>query len=99
MKGIVKSINEYGENTVCVIPYGTGENYPSTSTSSDRLGVTQFTDIETESAEGKYLIRIGNTSDPNRQTIIKLNPYDGGYIDFLKGCNTIGTAASNDSTS
>ena len=37
---------------------------------------------------GKYLIRIGNKTDENRQNIIKINPYDGGYIDFIKGCNS-----------
>ena len=34
----------------------------------------------------------------NRQTIIKLNPYDGGYIDFLADCSTLASAACNDST-
>jgi hypothetical protein len=100
MKGEVKSIAQDGENTVRVTPYNTvtGYSYNSTSTSADRLGVTKFTAIDIETAQGKYLIRIGNKSDANRQTIIKLNPYDGGYIDFLKDCSTLATAACNDST-
>lgn len=46
------------------------------------------------SCVGKYLIRIGNKTDENRQTIIKINPYDGGYIDFIKGCNSFNDLAS-----
>ena len=100
MKGEVVSVAQDGENTVRVAPYNTatGFSYNSTSTSADRLGVTKFTAIDIETCQGKYLIRIGNKSDANRQTIIKLNPYDGGYIDFLKDCSTLATAACNDST-
>ena len=100
MKGEVKSIAQDGENTVRVAPYNTatGFSYNSTSTSADRLGVTKFTAIDIETCQGKYLIRIGNKSDANRQTIIKLNPYDGGYIDFLADCSTLASAACNDST-
>ena len=100
MKGEVKSVAQDGENTVRVTPYNTatGFSYNSTSTSADRLGVTKFTAIDIETCQGKYLIRIGNKSDANRQTIIKLNPYDGGYIDFLADCSTLASAACNDST-
>ena len=100
MKGEVVSVAQDGENTVRVAPYNTatGFSYNSTATSADRLGVTKFTAIDIETCQGKYLIRIGNKTDANRQTIIKLNPYDGGYIDFLKGCNSLSTAACNDST-
>ena len=100
MKGEVVSVAQDGENTVRVTPYNTatGFSYNSTSTSADRLGVTKFTAIDIETCQGKYLIRIGNKSDQNRQTIIKLNPYDGGYIDFLADCSTLASAACNDST-
>lgn len=100
MKGEVVSVSQDGENTVRVTPYNTatGFSYNSTSTSADRLGVTKFTAIDIETCQGKYLIRIGNKSDANRQTIIKLNPYDGGYIDFLADCSTLASAACNDST-
>ena len=100
MKGEVVSVAQDGENTVRVAPYNTatGFSYNSTSTSADRLGVTKFTAIDIETCQGKYLIRIGNKSDSNRQTIIKLNPYDGGYIDFLADCSTLASAACNDST-
>lgn len=100
MKGEVVSVAQDGENTVRVAPYNTatGFSYNSTSTSADRLGVTKFTAIDIETCQGKYLIRIGNKSDANRQTIIKLNPYDGGYIDFLADCSTLASAACNDST-
>lgn len=100
MKGEVVSVAQDGENTVRVTPYNTatGFSYNSTSTSADRLGVTKFTAIDIETCQGKYLIRIGNKSDANRQTIIKLNPYDGGYIDFLADCSTLASAACNDST-
>lgn len=100
MKGEVKSVNQDGENTVRITPYDTetGFSYQATGTSVDRLGVTKFTDIDIETCQGKYIIRIGNKSDANRQTIIKLNPYDGGYIDFLSDCSTLASAASNDST-
>lgn len=100
MKGEVVSVGQDGENTVRVAPYNTatGFSYNSTSTSADRLGVTKFTAIDIETCQGKYLIRIGNKTDSNRQTIIKLNPYDGGYIDFLADCSTLASAACNDST-
>lgn len=100
MKGEVKSVNQDGENTVRITPYDTetGFSYQATGTSVDRLGVTKFTGIDIETCQGKYIIRIGNKSDANRQTVIKLNPYDGGYIDFLSDCSTLASAASNDST-
>lgn len=94
-KGIVTAINQDGQNTVRVYPLSgfTGEG-----TSTDDRGVTTFRTVDPSTATGEYLIRIGNKTDANRQTIIKLNPYDGGYIDFMRGLNSPDKLAGDDST-
>ena len=84
-KGIVTAINQDGKNTVRVLPLS---GFEGEGTSTDDRGVTTFSTVDPETASGEYLIRIGNKTDANRQTIIKLNPYDGGYIDFMKGLNS-----------
>lgn len=83
-KGIVTAINQDGKNTVRVLPLS---GFHGQGTSTDDRGVTTFATVDAETASGEYLIRIGNKTDKNRQTIIKLNPYAGGYIDFMKGLN------------
>lgn len=55
------------------------ENREICCESAGGMGSQDFSDCV-----GQYLIRSGNTTDTNRQTFIKLNPYDGGYIDFIK---------------
>lgn len=92
-KGIVTAVNEDGKNTVRVLCLS---GFEGQGTSNDYKGVTTFRTVDPETASGQYLIRIGNKSDANRQTIIKLNPYDGGYIDFMKGLNNENFLASED---
>ena len=91
-KGIVTAINKDGKNTVRVLPLS---GFAGEGTSTDDRGVTTFRTVDTETCSGEYLIRIGNKTDANRQTIIKLNPYDGGYIDFMKGLNSENALAPN----
>ena len=91
-KGIVTAINQDGKNTVRVLPLS---GFAGEGTSTDDRGVTTFRTVDTETCSGEYLIRIGNKTDANRQTIIKLNPYDGGYIDFMKGLNSENALAPN----
>ena len=95
-KGIVTAINADGKNTVRVKPLS---GFAGNGTSVDERGVTTFRTVDPDTAEGEYLIRIGNKTDPNRQTIIKLNPYDGGYIDFMTGLNSSTRLASENSIS
>lgn len=92
-KGIVTAVNEDGKNTVRVLCLS---GFEGEGTSNDDRGATTFRTVDPETANGQYLIRIGNKSDANRQTIIKLNPYDGGYIDFMKGLNNENILASED---
>ena len=94
-KGIVTAIGADGENTVRVLPLS---GFEGSGTSVDDRGVTTFSTVDPDTAEGQYLIRIGNKTDANRQTIIKLNPYDGGYIDFMRGLNSANKLADVDST-
>lgn len=94
-KGIVTAIGADGENTVRVLPLS---GFEGSGTSVDERGVTTFSTVDPDTAEGQYLIRIGNKTDTNRQTIIKLNPYDGGYIDFMRGLNSANKLADVDST-
>jgi len=94
-KGIVTAIGKDGENTVRVLPLS---GFEGSGTSVDERGVTTFSTVDPDTAEGQYLIRIGNKTDTNRQTIIKLNPYDGGYIDFMKALNSATALADVDST-
>ena len=91
-KGIVTAINQDGKNTVRVLPLS---GFAGEGTSTDDRGVTTFRTVDTETCSGEYLIRIGNKTNVNRQTIIKLNPYDGGYIDFMKGLNSENALATN----
>lgn len=93
-KGLVLAVNRDGDNTVTVQPLS---GYEGTGTSTDDRGVTTFRTVDPATATGEYLIRIGNRTDTNRQTIIKLNPYDGGYIDFMTGLSSPTRLASNDS--
>lgn len=93
-KGIVTAIDQDGTNTVRVLPLS---GFEGEGTSTDDRGVTTFRTVDPDSTEGQYLIRIGNRTDANRQTIIKLNPYDGGYIDFMKGLDSPSKLASEDS--
>jgi len=90
----VLAVNRDGDNTVTVQPLS---GYEGTGTSTDDRGVTTFRTVDPATATGEYLIRIGNRTDTNRQTIIKLNPYDGGYIDFMTGLSSPTRLASNDS--
>lgn len=83
-KGLVTAINADGDNSIRVLPL---EGFQGQGTSTDDRGVTTFRTVDPDTASGKYIIRIGNRTDPNRQTIIKLNPYRGGYIDFMTGLN------------
>ena len=92
-KGIVTAVNEDGKNTVRVLCLS---GFEGEGTSDDDRGATTFKTVDPETANGQYLIRIGNKTDKNRQTIIKLNPYDGGYIDFMKGLNSENILASED---
>ena len=92
-KGIVTALNADGKNTVRVTPL---EGFEGTGTSTDDRGVTTFRTVDPATATGEYLIRIGNKTDVNRQTIIKLNPYDGGYIDFMTGLKNANTLADKD---
>lgn len=92
-KGIVTALNADGKNTVRVQPL---EGFSGTGTSTDDRGVTTFRTVDPATATGEYLIRIGNKTDVNRQTIIKLNPYDGGYIDFMTGLKSPNTLADSD---
>lgn len=92
-KGIVTAVNEDGKNTVRVLCLS---GFEGQGTSDDDRGATTFKTVDPETANGQYLIRIGNKTDKNRQTIIKLNPYDGGYIDFMKGLNNENFLASED---
>lgn len=93
-KGIVTAINQDGDNTIRVAPLS---GFNGEGTSTDDRGVTTFKMVDPETASGQYIIRIGNKTDTNRQTIIKLNPYDGGYIDFMTGLNAPDKLASNNS--
>lgn len=93
-KGIVRAINADGDNTIRVEPLS---GFHGSGTSTDDRGVTTFSTVDPDTATGKYIIRIGNATDPNRQTIIKLNPYNGAYIDFMTGLNAPNKLASNDS--
>jgi hypothetical protein len=90
----VTAINQDGDNTIRISPLS---GFNGEGTSTDDRGVTTFRTVDPESASGQYLIRIGNKTDANRQTIIKLNPYDGGYIDFMTGLNAPDKLASNNS--
>lgn len=92
-KGIVTAVNEDGKNSVRVLCLS---GFEGEGTSDDDRGATTFKTVDPETANGQYLIRIGNKTDKNRQTIIKLNPYDGGYIDFMKGLNSENILASED---
>lgn len=92
-KGLVTAINADGDNSVRVLPL---EGFQGQGTSTDDRGVTTFSTVDPDTASGEYLIRIGNRTDPNRQTIIKLNPYRGGYIDFMIGLNAPGRLADEE---
>lgn len=93
-RGLVTAIGADGKNTVRVLPLS---GFHGEGTSDDDRGVTTFRTVDPETATGQYLIRIGNKTDKNRQTIIKLNPYDGSYIDFMRDLNSETMLASEDS--